>query len=75
MNFITKKILEMQYRKLDDSKKRLNLHLDKRKSLINSNSDSKKEIEKIEKYIGIWNKNIQKIEKEIKKIEDRESQI
>ncbi len=73
MNFITKKVLEMQYRKLDDSKKRLNLHLDKRASLINSNSDSKKEIEKIEKYIGIWNKNIQKIEKEIKKIDDRES--
>ena len=73
MNFITKKVLEIQYRKLDDSKKRLNLHLDKRASLINSNSDSKKEIEKIEKYIGIWNKNIQKIEKEIKKTEDRES--
>ena len=63
----------MQYRKLDDSKKRLNQHLEKKKSLINSNSDSKKEIEKIEKYVGIWNKNIQKIEKEIKKIEDRES--
>ena len=65
----------MQYRKLDDSKKRLNQHLDKRESLINSNSDSKNEIEKIEKYIKIWNKNIQKIEKEIKKIEDRESQV
>ena len=70
MNFITKKVLEMQYRKLDDSKKRLNQHLEKRESL--SNSDDKKEIEKIEKYIGIWNKNIAKIEKEIKKIEDKE---
>ena len=75
MNFITKKILEMQHRKLDDSKKRLNQHLEKKESLINSNPDSKKEIEKIEKYIGIWNKNIQKIEKEIKKTEDRESSI
>jgi len=73
MNFITKKVLELQYRKLDDSKKRLNQHLEKRKSLIDSGSDSKKEIEKLEKYIGIWNKNIQKIEKEIKKIEDKES--
>ena len=71
MNFITKKVLEFQYKKLDDSKKRLNQHLEKRESLINS--DSKKELEKIEKYIGIWNKNIQKIEKEIKKIEDKES--
>jgi len=71
MNFITKKVLEMQYKKLDDSKKRLNQHLEKRESLINS--DSKKELEKIEKYIGIWNKNIRKIEKEIKKIEDKES--
>ena len=73
MNFITKKVLELQYKKLDDSKKRLNQHLEKRDSLIKSNSDSKKEIEKIEKYIVIWNKNIQKIEKEIKKIEDKES--
>ena len=73
MNFITKKVLEIQNKKLDDSKKRLNQHLEKRKSLIDSNSESKKEIEKIEKYIVIWNKNIQKIEKEIKKIEDKES--
>jgi len=67
MNLITKKVLELQYKKLDDSKKKLNQHLEKRDSLINSNVDSKKEIEKIEKYIVIWNKNIQKIEKEIKK--------
>ncbi len=60
----------MQYKKLDDSKKRLNQHLEKRESL---NLDDKKEIEKLEKYIGIWKKNIEKIEKEIKKIEDRES--
>jgi len=73
MNFITKKILKLQYKKLDDSKKRLNQHLEKRDSLINSNSDSKKEIEKLEKYIVIWTKNIQKIKKEIKKIEDKES--
>ena len=72
MNFITKKVLDLHYKKLDDSKKRLDQHLEKRKSLIDSNPDSKKEIEKIEKYIGIWNKNIQKIEKEIKKIEDKE---
>ena len=71
MNFITKKVLEFQYKKLDDSKKRLNQHLEKREALINS--DSKKELEKVEKYIGIWNKNIAKIEKEIKKIEDKES--
>ncbi|QLH02993.1 hypothetical protein C5F47_05230 [Nitrosopumilus cobalaminigenes] len=70
MNFITKKVLEMQYKKLDDSKKRLNQHLEKRESLVNS--DSKKELEKIEKYIEIWKKNIKKIEKEIKKIEDKE---
>ncbi|MCV0393074.1 MAG: hypothetical protein K5790_07270 [Nitrosopumilus sp.] len=73
MNFITKKVLEFQYKKLEDSKKRLNQHVEKRDCLINSNSDSKQEIEKLEKYIGIWTKNIQKIEKEIKKIEDKES--
>ena len=73
MNFITKKVLEFQYKKLADSKKRLNQNLKKRESLINSNSDSKEDLEKIEKHIVIWNKNIQKIEKEIKKIEDKES--
>ncbi len=73
MNFITKKVLDFQYKKLADSEKRLNQHLEKKKSLITSNPDSKNEIEKIEKYIGIWNKNILKIKKEIKKIEDKES--
>ena len=71
MNFITKKVLEMQYKKLEDSKNRLNQHLETRESLQSSDS---KEIEKIEKYIGIWKKNIAKIEKEIKKIEDRETE-
>jgi hypothetical protein len=56
MNFITKKVLEMQYKKLDDSKKRLNQHLEKRELLIKSDS-----------------KELEKIEKEIKKIEDKES--
>jgi len=73
MNFITKRVLDFQYKKLEDSKKRLNQHLEKKEFLINSNSDSKKEIEKLDKYIGIWNKNIQKIENEIKKIEDKET--
>ena len=71
MNFITKKVLEFQYKKLSDSEKRLNQHIENKESLINSDSDSKKEIEKLEKYIAIWNKNIQKIKKEIKKIEDK----
>lgn len=60
----------MQHKKLEDSKKRLNQHLEKRESL--KNSGDKKELEKLEKYVVIWNKNITKIEKEIKKIEDRE---
>ncbi|MFB5616635.1 MAG: hypothetical protein ACE5RS_05790 [Nitrosopumilus sp.] len=71
MNFITRKVLEMQYKKLEDSKKRLNQHMENRESL---NPDDTKEIQKLEKYIGIWKKNIEKIEKEIKKIEDRESE-
>ncbi|HSG83753.1 MAG TPA: hypothetical protein VLA08_04255 [Nitrosopumilus sp.] len=71
MNFITRKVLEMQYKTLEDSKKRLNQHMENRESL---NPDDTKEIQKLEKYIGIWKKNIEKIEKEIKKIEDRESE-
>jgi len=60
----------MQHKKLEDSKNKLEQHLEKRESL--KNSGDKKELEKVEKYIGIWSKNIAKIEKEIKKIEDRE---
>lgn len=70
MNFLTRKVLEMQHKKLEDSKKRLEQHLEKRESLKSPGDE--KELEKIEKYIVIWNKNIAKIEKEIKKIEDRE---
>lgn len=70
MNFITKKVLEIQHKKLEDSQKRLNQHLEKKASL--SDSDTR-EIEKLEKYIVIWQKNIEKIKKEIKKIEDKEN--
>ena len=71
MNFITRKVLEMQYKKLEDSQKRLSQHMEKKESL--SDGSNPKELEKIEKYIVIWNKNIEKIKKEIKKIEDREN--
>ena len=71
MNFITRKVLEMQYKKLEDSQKRLSQHMEKKESL--SDGSNPKELQKIEKYIVIWNKNIEKIKKEIKKIEDREN--
>lgn len=69
MNFITKKVLDFQYKKLADSEKRLNQHLEKKETL----DVSSKEYEKVQKYIAIWQKNIDKIKKEIKKIEDKES--
>ena len=71
MNFITRKVLEIQYKKLEDSQKRLSQHMEKKESL--SDGSNPKELQKIEKYIVIWNKNIEKIKKEIKKIEDREN--
>ena len=45
--------------------------MEKKESL--SDGSNPKELQKIEKYIVIWNKNIEKIKKEIKKIEDREN--
>ena len=71
LNFITRKVLEMQHKKLEDSQKRLSQHLEKKESL--SDGSNPKELQKIEKYIVIWEKNIEKIKKEIKKIEDREN--
>ena len=71
LNFITRKVLEMQHKKLEDSQKRLAQHLEKKESL--SDGSNPKELQKIEKYIVIWEKNIEKIKKEIKKIEDREN--
>ncbi len=71
LNFITRKVLEMQHKKLEDSQKRLEQHLEKRESLRDGSNP--KELEKIEKYIVIWEKNIAKIKKEIKKIEDKEN--
>ena len=61
----------MQHKKLEDSQKRLSQHLEKKESL--SDGSNPKELQKIEKYIVIWEKNIEKIKKEIKKIEDREN--
>jgi len=71
MNFITRKVLEMQHKKLEDSQKRLEQHLEKKEKL--SDGSNPKELQKIEKYIVIWEKNIAKIKKEIKKIEDKEN--
>jgi hypothetical protein len=70
LNFLAKKVLEYQQKKLAEAEKNLQYHLAKKEQLKSINQE-KKEIEKEEKMINIWNKNIVKIKQEIKKIQDK----
>lgn len=72
MNFITKKILEYQKKKLSEAENNLKNHLTNKESLkIKSAENYSKEIENEEKMIQIWTKNIEKIKHEIKKIQEK----
>ena len=72
MNFLSKKVLEYNQKKLTEAENNLKYHLSKKEQLAElSPKDSKKEIEKVEKLIKIWENNIEKIKKEIKKIQER----
>ena len=70
MNFLSKKVLEYQEKKLKESEKTLHEHLDNKKRLESSGGSSK-EIEHEEKLIKIWSNNIEKIKTEMKKIQEK----
>ena len=70
MNFLSKKVLEFQEKKLKESEKTLHEHLDNKKRLESSGGSSK-EIEHEEKLIKIWSNNIEKIKTEMKKIQEK----
>ena len=72
MNFLTKKVLEYQQKKLEQAKNNLQYSLAKRKEFGDINPDNKKEVKKIEDMIKIWTKNVNKIEQEIRKIQEKQ---
>jgi len=73
LNFVAKKILDYQIKKLAESENKLKIHLAKKKQLEeNKISDSvKKDIINEVEMIRIWTKNVNKIKLEIKKIQEK----
>lgn len=70
MNFLSKKVLDYQKKKLIEAEKNLQYYLSKKEQMEETTPDSK-EIENQEKMIEIWNQNILKIKREIQKLEDK----
>lgn len=69
MNFISKKVLDFQKKKLESAEETLKKYINEVKRL--ENSDDSNELENSKKMVKIWTDNIEKIKKEIKKIESR----
>lgn len=70
MNFLSKKILEYQEKKLKESEKTLHEHLEN-KQRLKASGGSEKEIEHEERLIKIWSNNIEKIKTEMRKIQEK----
>ncbi|QDI88052.1 hypothetical protein Nisw_00160 [Candidatus Nitrosopumilus sp. SW] len=72
MNFLSKKVLDFQKKKLISAEETLQKHIREMEKLQKiKNVDNVKELENSKKMVKIWTDNIEKIKKEIKKIESR----
>jgi len=73
LNFVTKKILDYQIKKLTESENKLKTHITKKKELEKNQTSNniKKDIINEEEMIRIWTKNVNKIKLEIKKIQEK----
>ncbi|KEQ57208.1 hypothetical protein SCCGRSA3_01592 [Marine Group I thaumarchaeote SCGC RSA3] len=72
MNFLSKKVLDFQKKKLVSAEETLKKYITEMEKLEKiENIDNSKELENHKKMIKIWTENIEKIKKEIKKIESR----
>lgn len=72
MNFFSKKVLEYQKKKLAEAQITLQNHISRKKQIRNT-FENTKEIEKQDKMIEIWTNNIEKLKKEIKKLEQQKT--
>ena len=71
LNFLSKKVLEYQQKKLVEAEKNLQNHLVKKRQLLKLDLNND-ELENEEKMIKIWSNNVEKIKKEIKKLKNTE---
>lgn len=69
MNFLSKKVLDFQKKKLISAEETLRKYIREMEKI--ENKDKPNEQENCKKMIKIWTENIEKIKKEIKKIESR----
>lgn len=69
MNFLSKKVLDFQKKKLESAEETLRKYIKEVEKL--ENKDNPEELENSKKMVKIWRDNIEKIKKEIKKIESR----
>jgi chromosome segregation ATPase len=76
LNFLKEKVRKYQEKKLIESKEKIKLHTEIKNRLegeLKSNNGNenelKKEIEKQDKFIKIWEKNVDSINKQIKKLD------
>ena len=75
LNFLKDKVRKYQEKKLAESSEKIKYYIETKKRLENelrSNSDNSqlnREIQKQEKFIKIWEKNIESIKKQIKKLD------
>ena len=78
LNFLTEKILKYHEKKLKDAVQKLQLHQDRKKHLEDvlettdneSKIDIEEEIGKQNEFIGIWKNNIEKINEQLKKLQN-----
>jgi len=72
LNFVSKKVLDYQKKKLVSAEEILKHHIHEIEELEKiKNTDSSKELENHRKMVKIWTENIERIKKEIEKIESR----
>ena len=69
MNFLSKKVIQYQQKKLLEAENKLKYHTSRKNYFQEKNDISS--IKNEEKMIRIWNTNIQKIKNEIKKIQEK----
>lgn len=76
MNFLKEKVRKYQEKKLIESKEKIKLHTEIKnrlegelKSNTGNENELKKEIEKQDKFIKIWEKNVDSINKQMKKLD------
>jgi len=77
LNFLKEKIQKYHEKKLKDALQKLQLHQDRKKHLETilkttdneSKIDIEEEIGKQNEFIGIWEKNIEKINEQLKKLQ------